>query len=89
MPAFFVVVMIRVSYISVFVPTFDVIFKSLWRRMRYMVEVITIGDGLPGFLGASSSGSAFSTLVVSVSMSVVLIGVKKLRVMVAAGQLRM
>jgi hypothetical protein len=48
--------------------------------MTFVVEVITIGGSLPGFLGASSSGSVFSAPVVSVSMSVVLRGVKKLRV---------
>jgi hypothetical protein len=47
--------------------------------MRFVVEVITIGGGLPGLLGASSFGSAFSEPVVSVSLSVVLRGAKKLR----------
>jgi hypothetical protein len=28
--------------------------------MKFVVEVITIGGGLPGFLGASFSGSVFS-----------------------------
>jgi hypothetical protein len=45
-------------------------FKSLWGRLRFVVEVITIGGGLPRFLGASFSGSVFSAPVVSVSVSV-------------------
>jgi hypothetical protein len=45
-----------------------------------VVEVITIGDGLPGFLGASCSGAAFCATEVSVYMSLVLRGAKKLRV---------
>jgi hypothetical protein len=53
-------------------------FKSLWSRMRFVAEVIAIGGGLPGFLGASCSGSAFSAPVVCMSMSVVLRGAKKL-----------
>jgi hypothetical protein len=40
--------------------------------MRFMVEVITIGGGLPDFLGAFCSRSVFSASVVSVSVSVVL-----------------
>jgi hypothetical protein len=48
--------------------------------MRFVVEVITIVGDLPEFLGASSFGSAFSAPVVSVFMSVVLKGAKKLRV---------
>jgi hypothetical protein len=47
--------------------------------MRFVVEVVTIGDGLPDFLGASCSGSAFLASVVSVSMSVVLRCAKNLR----------
>jgi hypothetical protein len=48
--------------------------------MRLVVEVITIGGSLPGFLGASCSGSVYSAPVVSMSMSVVLRGMKKLQV---------
>jgi hypothetical protein len=66
--------------ISELVLSFNVFFKSLWSRMRFVVEVITIGGGLPRFLGASSCGSVFSASAVSVSMPVVLRGVKKLRV---------
>jgi hypothetical protein len=51
-------------------------FKSLWSRMRFVMEVITIGGGLPDFLGASCSGSAFCAPVVSVSLSIVLSGAK-------------
>jgi hypothetical protein len=60
-------------------------FSSLWRRIKFVVEVITIGGGLPDFLGVSCSGSVFSAPVVSVSMSVVLRGAKKLRVDTAFG----
>jgi hypothetical protein len=45
--------------------------------MRFAVEVITIGGGLPYFLGTSCSGNAFSAAVVSESMSVVLSGEKR------------
>jgi hypothetical protein len=48
--------------------------------MRFVVEVITIGGGLPDFLGASFSGRVFSVSVDSVSMSLVLRSAKKLRV---------
>jgi hypothetical protein len=58
----------------------DMDLKSLWSRMRFMVEVITVGGGLSDLLGGHWSGSAFSTPVVCVSMSVVLRGVKKVRV---------
>jgi hypothetical protein len=40
--------------------------------MRFVVEVITIGDGLAVFLGASCSGSVFSAPLVPVYMSLVL-----------------
>jgi hypothetical protein len=46
--------------------------------MRFVLEFITTGGSLPDFLGASCSSSAFSAPVVSVSMSVVLRGAKKL-----------
>jgi hypothetical protein len=46
--------------------------------MIFVVEVITIGGALPDFLRASYSGSAF--FAVSMSMSAVLRGAKKLRV---------
>jgi hypothetical protein len=49
--------------------------------MEFVVEVIIIGGGLPGFLG----GSVFSAPVVSLSMSVVLRGAKKLPVNTAFG----
>jgi hypothetical protein len=55
-------------------------FKSLWSRMRFVVDVITIGGHLPDFLGASCSRSAFCAPVDSVSMSAVLRGAKTLRV---------
>jgi hypothetical protein len=48
--------------------------------MRFVVEVSTTGGGLPSFLGASCPGRVFYAPVVSVSMSVVLRGAKKLRV---------
>jgi hypothetical protein len=48
-----------------------------------VVEVITIGGGLPDFLGASCSGSVFSAPVVSVSMLLVLRDAKKLLVITA------
>jgi hypothetical protein len=54
--------------------------KSLGNRMMFVVKVITIGGGLPIFLGASCPGSAFSAPVVCVPMSVVLKGVEKLPV---------
>jgi hypothetical protein len=72
-----------ISCISELVLSFDV-FKSLWGRMNFVVEVTTTGGGLPDFLGASCSGSAFSTPVVSVSMSI-LRGAKKLRLNNAFG----
>jgi hypothetical protein len=53
--------------------------------MRFVVDVITISGSLPGFLGASCSGSVFSALAVSVSMSVVLLGAKNLQVNTAIG----
>jgi hypothetical protein len=53
--------------------------------MKFMVGVITIGGGLPEFLGAFCFGSAFSAPVVSVSMPVVHRGAKKLRVITAFG----
>jgi hypothetical protein len=58
-------------------------FRSLWRRIKFVVEVITIGGGLPDFLGASCSGSVFSAPVVPVSMSLVLRGSTKFRVIIA------
>jgi hypothetical protein len=48
--------------------------------MRFVVKAIIIGGVLPGFLGASCSGSAFFAPADSVSVSVVLRGAKKLRV---------
>jgi hypothetical protein len=50
--------------------------------MRFVIEVIIIGVGLPRFLQACCSGSIFSALIVSVSMSV---GAEKLRVNTAFG----
>jgi hypothetical protein len=57
-------------------------FKPRWTRIRFVVDVITIGGGLPCFLGASCSGGVFSAPVNSVSIPVVL---KKLRVNIAFG----
>jgi hypothetical protein len=55
--------------------------------MRFVAEVITIGGGLPDFLGACYSGSAYSAPVVSVIL--VLRGANKLRVVTAfAGSLK-
>jgi hypothetical protein len=51
-------------------------------QMRFVVEVITKGGGLPGFLGASCSGNVFSASVfsvVSVSMSAVQRGTRELQ----------
>jgi hypothetical protein len=48
--------------------------------MRFVVEVIIIGGGLPGFLGAFCSSSMFSAPIVSMSVSVVVKGAKKVRV---------
>jgi hypothetical protein len=48
--------------------------------MRFVVEVITVGGGLPDFLGASFSSRVLSVSEDSVSMSLVLRGAKKLRV---------
>jgi hypothetical protein len=53
--------------------------------MRFVVEVIIIGVGPADFLGASCSGGAFSAPVVSISMSEVLRGVKKLQVNIDFG----
>jgi hypothetical protein len=61
-------------------------FRSFWSRVRFVVEVIINGGGLPGFLGASCSGNVSSVSVVSVSTSVVLKGAKKLRVNAAFGR---
>jgi hypothetical protein len=47
--------------------------------MWFVVDVTTTGGGLPNVMGVSCSGSAFSAPLVSVSMPVVLRGVKKLR----------
>jgi hypothetical protein len=46
--------------------------------MRFVVEVITVGGGLPDFLGASCSGRVLSVSVDSVSMSLVLRGAKNM-----------
>jgi hypothetical protein len=54
--------------------------------MMFVVEVITIGGGLANFLGASYSGNVFSAPVVSVAMSVVLRGAKKMRVNTGFGR---
>jgi hypothetical protein len=51
----------------------------------FVVEDIITDGGLPHFLGASCSGSVFSASLVSVSMSIVLRGAKKLRVNTAFG----
>jgi hypothetical protein len=48
-------------------------FRSLWSRIRVVVEVITIGGGLPGFLGASCSSSLRV-------YSLILRGAKKIRI---------
>jgi hypothetical protein len=48
--------------------------------MRYMIKVVSIDGGLPYYLGGSCSGTMPSAPVVSVSMSVVPRGEKKLRV---------
>jgi hypothetical protein len=48
--------------------------------MRFEVEVITIRGSLPDFLGASCSDRAFSAPVVSMPMSLILRGAKKLQV---------
>jgi hypothetical protein len=48
--------------------------------MRFVVEVTTIGGGLPDFLGAYFSGRVFTAPVVSVSMSLILGGETNLRV---------
>jgi hypothetical protein len=53
--------------------------------MRFVVEVISIGGGLPDFLGSACSSSLFSAQMVSVSMSVVLKSEKKLGVDTAFG----
>jgi hypothetical protein len=53
--------------------------------MRLVVEVISIGGGLRDILGAFCSSIAFSAPVVSLSVSVVLRGAKKLRVNTALG----
>jgi hypothetical protein len=60
-------------------------FRSLWSQINFVVEVITIGDGLPDFLGTSCSGRVFSVPAVSMVMSLVLTGAKKLRVGPAFG----
>jgi hypothetical protein len=49
-----------------------------------MVDIIT-GGGLPSFLGAPCTGGVFSAPVVTVSMSMVMRGAKKLRVNSAFG----
>jgi hypothetical protein len=53
--------------------------------MSFVVEVITIGGGLPDFLGVSFSIRVFSAPVASVSMSLILRVAKKLRVITAFG----
>jgi hypothetical protein len=55
-------------------------FKSLWSWMSFVVVVIFIVVGLPAFMGASYTCNVLSALVVSVSMSLVRRGAKKLRV---------
>jgi hypothetical protein len=51
----------------------------------FVVEVVTIGGGILGFLGVFCSYSVLSASAVSVSMSVVLRDAKKLRVNTAFG----
>jgi hypothetical protein len=53
--------------------------------MTFAVEVITIDGSRLGVLEDSRSGSAFSAPVMSVPMSVVLSGAKKLRVIITFG----
>jgi hypothetical protein len=53
--------------------------------MSFVTEVIIVDDVVPNYLGASCSGSVFSAPVVSVSMSEVVRGVKKLQVNIAFG----
>jgi hypothetical protein len=53
--------------------------------MRFVIEVITIGGGLPDYLRAFCSGSAFSAPVASVSVSLILRGAENLRVNTAFG----
>jgi hypothetical protein len=40
-------------------------FKSLWSRMSFVLEIIIISGGLPGFLGAPCYGCVFSASVVA------------------------
>jgi hypothetical protein len=53
--------------------------------MRFVVEVILPVGGLPGFLGPSCTGGALSASVVSVCVSAVLRGEKKLQFNIAFG----
>jgi hypothetical protein len=55
--------------------------------MKFVIEIIVIAGGLPDFLGAFSSSGIFSVPVVSMSMSLVLRGAKKLRVGTAFGDI--
>jgi hypothetical protein len=72
------------SCVSELVLSFDMFFKSLCSRMKCVLEVITMGGGLPDLLEASCPGRVFSAPVVSVYMSV-LWGLKNLRVDTAFG----
>lgn len=69
--------------ISELVVSLDVMFKVAPERNEVCGKVIIIAGGLPGFLGACFSDRVSSALIVSVSMTVVLRGVKNLRVNVA------
>jgi hypothetical protein len=60
-------------------------FKSVWSRVSFMVEVVTIVDSLLRFLGACCSGSMFTAPVDSAYISVNLSGAKKLRVNITSG----
>jgi hypothetical protein len=53
--------------------------------MRFVLEVITVGGSQPDFLGPFCSGNVFCAPLVSMSMSVVLRGAKKLRIKAALG----
>jgi hypothetical protein len=65
-----------IQFISQLVLSFDVVFKSFWSRLRFLIEVNTIDGPLLGFLEDSCSGRVFSASVVSVSMSVALKGAR-------------
>jgi hypothetical protein len=76
---------VSIACIPELVIYFDIFFHFALESNEVGSGSITIGGGLPDFLGVPYSGSVFSASSVSLSMSVVLRGAKKLQVNIAFG----